>query len=202
MSTHLNPRVIKAYITAMKVAAKPPPPLPLRTKIADHLWIGNVSASDDRNFMEFAQISARVTLDKLDNEDSETDFMPFPGDALLDAEIPAALARADEIVKFITLLIKNGHDVLLQCENGMAKSPCIAARYLSKLMSPQVAIARMRVCYMSAAQAQAQAQEDQHIAHATKYQPDKLPELDTTEAAQKRRALLTLTNLSQQKLLK
>jgi hypothetical protein len=187
----------------MKVAQSPPPPPPLRTKIADHFWIGNVSASDDRNFMEFAQISARVTLDKLPNEDSETDFMPFPGDALLDAEIPAALARADEIVKFITLLIKNGHDVLLQCENGMAKSPCIAARYLYKQGMPsQVAIARMRVCYMSAVQAEAQAREDQLVINMTKYQPDKLPELDMTEAAQKRRALLTLTNLSQQKLLK
>lgn len=189
--------------SSMKVtAAKLPPPPPLRAKILDHLWIGNQYASEP-GFMSFAEISARVALQKFDGFDSETDFLPFPTDALLDAEIPAAQAKADEICAFVSNLLKNGHDVLIQCEDGLSAAPCIATRYLTKYcgVPPAQAIARMRMCYMTAQQAQQQAAEDANIAHVTKYQPEKLPEVDMSESARKRRALLTLTNLSQQKML-
>lgn len=177
---------------------------PLHAKICDHLWIGNMAASDNRGFMTYADISARVALETLKNADTETDTLPFPNDALLDAEIPAYLNQADKICGFIAALIKNGHDVLLQCEDGLSSAPCIAARYLIRYagVKPADAIARMRVVYMTQQQQTAQHNEDAHIAHMTKMQPDVVPTLDNSPASQQRRALLALTNLSQVKLLK
>lgn len=122
--------------------------------VDDGIYVGNISAAKDLNFLANADVSAIINLSgKLVESIEDVDVFEFllPSQELMDSEIPKTNAKLDTICTVIHELRANNRTVLIQCADGKNKCMLAVGYYLiSKHNKPfNTVIEQLEMLYLS-----------------------------------------------------
>lgn len=122
--------------------------------VDDGIYVGNISAAKDLNFLANADVSAIINLSgKLVESIEDVDVFEFllPSQELMDSEIPKTNLKLDTICTVIHELRANNRTVLIQCADGKNKCMLAAGYYLISKHNRQfnTVIEQLEMLYLS-----------------------------------------------------
>lgn len=204
------------------------PPM-MHAMVAEGLYVGNITAGKNLEFLSNADISAVINLTGEAFDPVEyVDVFPFrmADQELMEAEIPRMLTKLADIDADITCLRAAGRSVLIICADGKNRCMVVAGYYLAggransaKPMAGEtlsaersgmidVIIERLELLYLSEEQRAAELAERRHILEDHTWLQSSEAAMEpavlaaSREARAVRRDLKCLTYLSFQKIIR
>ncbi len=112
---------------------------PIRVKVADSLWVGNISAFDvnflaQNNITVVINVTGKPSTSLMKNciVSNDLDIADYilPSQELMDTEILKTCNKLDTIMSDMCRWLANKKNILIQCNDGKNKSMLVAGYYL------------------------------------------------------------------------
>jgi hypothetical protein len=106
---------------------------PIYAKVADGIWVGNLTSACQTGFLSGADITAIINLSgKMSQYADDIDYFDYalPSSELMNTEFPKTITKLEAIMSDIKDLRANGRNILIHCYDGKNKCMLAAGYYL------------------------------------------------------------------------
>ena len=182
---------------------------PIYAKVADGIWVGNLTSASQVGFLSGADITAIINLSgKMSPYIDDIDYFDYalPSSELMNTEFPKTITKLEAIMSDIKDLREHGINILIYCYDGKNQCTLAAGYYLVTRCgsNPDTIIDQLEQLYFTPEQRKEEEESRQSFAA-----PDDPSEgiavrvdLDAQKRREKRNAIRCLTLASFKKILR